>query len=268
MLVVAGTLLVMIGEAILVLVGLAKPDMVFQLPLISDLNPYQGPVKVLISVLFRLVVGVAFAAVFGSVPSLLDSRERPPRTPALRKSNQSVWRSLLNSLVASMLAWVIAWLAILLKTPAQNSLPSAPPPYLFFVMGGASGLAFAAFGGLAVIRYTLLRLKLRAHGLAPFNCRPFLRYAVTHDLLKREGSGYRFSDEKLRDYFDRTYPKHIGMRLPATQAGGPPQKRDAAQSPQADGMEDRDEKPPVPVFASEERHSSQADVSRNPPPSA
>jgi hypothetical protein len=57
------------------------------------------------------------------------------------------------------------------------------------------------FGGLFVIRHSVLRLALWLRGSAPLNYVPFLDYAVERLFSRKVGGGYIFLHRMLLEYF-------------------------------------------------------------------
>ena len=60
---------------------------------------------------------------------------------------------------------------------------------------------FLLYGGIACLEHSILRWSLWRKGLIPWKYPTFLEHADTHTLIMKQGAGYKFPHNMLRDYF-------------------------------------------------------------------
>lgn len=154
---------------------------------------------------YGLEMGILFALnwtrTFGLTPALRDVRSTP---------NEGIRRSAINGLLIGLSAGLIAGLSSGL---------------VFALIGGRFvGLAFGLFlgvafsltfgftvGGKAFLQHCIVRGVLALSGCAPWRYKSFLDTMTKRLFLRRNGSGYRFVHQLLRDYL----AKHDALVAPA-----------------------------------------------------
>ncbi|MEO0352246.1 MAG: protein kinase [Cyanobacteria bacterium P01_A01_bin.15] len=136
----------------------------------------------LIGLSFGAMLGLTFGIIRGLSGKQVASTSQP---------NAGMWQSARNSTLFALVAMVILYVpgALLGNTKAS--------------FWAATGLAFgfAAGGGEALIKHTLLRLALTLSGATPWHYSKFLDYATASIFLQKVGGGYMFVHRLLLEHF-------------------------------------------------------------------
>ncbi len=136
----------------------------------------------LIGLSFGATLGLTFGLIRGLSGKRVGSASRP---------NAGIWQSARNSTLFALVSMVTLYVPGFLLGNTKASF------------WAATGLAFgfAAGGGEALIKHTLLRIILTVSGATPWNYSKFLDYAVTSIFLQKVGGGYMFVHRLLLEHF-------------------------------------------------------------------
>lgn len=136
----------------------------------------------LIGLAFGATLGLTFGLIRGLSGKQVGNTSRP---------NAGIWQSARNSTLFALVSMVTLYVPGFLLGNTKASF------------WAATGLAFgfAAGGGEALIKHTLLRVMLTISGATPWNYSKFLDYAVISIFLQRVGGGYMFVHRLLLEHF-------------------------------------------------------------------
>ncbi|ESA38772.1 signal transduction protein with nacht domain protein [Leptolyngbya sp. Heron Island J] len=136
----------------------------------------------LIGLAFGATLGLTFGLIRGLSGKQVGNTSRP---------NAGIWQSVRNSTLFALVSMVTLYVPGFLLGNTKASF------------WAATGLAFgfAAGGGEALIKHTLLRMMLTMSGATPWNYSKFLDYAVASIFLQKVGGGYMFVHRLLLEHF-------------------------------------------------------------------
>ncbi|MFG6096003.1 protein kinase [Leptothoe sp. ISB3NOV94-8A] len=136
----------------------------------------------LIGLAFGATLGLTFGLIRGFSGKRIGNTSRP---------NDGMWQSARNSTLFALISMVTLYVPGVLIGNTKASF------------WAATGLAFgfAAGGGEALIKHTLLRIILTLSGTTPWNYRKFLDYAADSIFLQKVGGGYIFMHRLLLEHF-------------------------------------------------------------------
>ena len=136
----------------------------------------------MIGLAFGATLGLTFGLIRGFSGKRIGNTSRP---------NDGMWQSARNSTLFALISMVTLYVPGVLIGNTKASF------------WAATGLAFgfAAGGGEALIKHTLLRIILTLSGTTPWNYRKFLDYAADSIFLQKVGGGYIFMHRLLLEHF-------------------------------------------------------------------
>ncbi|MEM9164589.1 MAG: NACHT domain-containing protein, partial [Cyanobacteria bacterium P01_F01_bin.4] len=143
------------------------------------------------------IIGLAFGAVLGLTFGLIRGLSGT-RVATASRPNQGIWQSARNAALFALVAMVTL------------AIPGGLISNTKTTFWAASGLAFgfAAGGGEAVVKHSILRLMLWLSGKAPWNYARFLNYAAERIFLQKVGGGYIFVHRLLLEHFAAIESSH------------------------------------------------------------
>jgi hypothetical protein len=150
-----------------------------------------------------LGVGLWFAIAAGYGPPIDQTPAAPGRDiEDLRRAarmNALVSLLVVGPVVAAVCGLAF-WLSIGRASPALMAVMAVAG---LFAVSQVALLTYLRLGGMAYLRHRVLRWQLHRAGCAPPDMMDFLAYAARLNLLRRQGGGYEFVHDLLRQHLAR-----------------------------------------------------------------